>query len=67
MAETLETPAPEQEADDFGRWGRVLDTAGVIAGVFLILIVADIWTDGRLISRRLGYGQGGDPGEPGSD
>lgn len=31
----------------------MLDAAGIIAGVLLIVIVADIWTDGRLISRHL--------------
>jgi hypothetical protein len=31
----------------------MLDTAGLIAGALLVFIVADILTDGRLISRRL--------------
>lgn len=30
-----------------------MDTAGLIAGVILVVIVADILTDGRVISRRL--------------
>lgn len=42
-----ETPAPERD------WGRILDAAGIIAGIALIVIVIDIWTDGRVISRRL--------------
>ena len=41
---------PQGEARD---WGRALDIAGIIAGIFLAAIIADIWTDGRLISRRL--------------
>lgn len=36
-----------------GGWGRVLDTAGVLAGIVLVAIVIDIFSDGRLISRRL--------------
>ncbi len=49
-----ETPAPPTEtaAETEGGWGW-LDTAGLIAGCILIAIVADILTDGRLISRRL--------------
>lgn len=44
--------APEEtETDD--RWGRVLDAAGVVAGVVLVVIVFDIVTDGRFVSRWL--------------
>ena len=54
------TGDPPGEARD---WGRALDAAGIIAGIFLALIVADIWTDGKLISRRL-LGRGKDtPGD----
>lgn len=51
---TQQPPPDGAETPDTGvNWGRVLDAAGILAGVFLILIVADIWSDGRLISRRL--------------
>ena len=43
-------------------WGRILDAAGIVAGLLLAVIVADIWTDGRLISRRLRR-NGGEPVE----
>jgi hypothetical protein len=43
---------PDQE-DTGGGWGRALDAAGVLAGVILVVIVVDIFSDGRLISRRL--------------
>lgn len=33
-------------------WNWV-DTCGIIAGVVLVVILADVFTDGRLISRRL--------------
>jgi hypothetical protein len=45
-----DTESPAAEARD---WGRALDIAGIIAGVFLIAIIADIWSDGKLISRHL--------------
>lgn len=45
-------PAGEQE-EPGGGWGRALDAAGVLAGVVLVVIVIDIFSDGRLISRRL--------------
>lgn len=48
-AKTAEPAAPDAEP---GGWGA-MDTAGLIAGVILIFIVADILTDGRVISRRL--------------
>ena len=41
------------EADDQPRGWDWLDTAGLIAGVVLIVILADIFTDGRVISRHL--------------
>ena len=34
-------------------WGRVLDFAGILAGVLLVVIVVDVWTDGRVVSRWL--------------
>lgn len=53
---------PGQDAPDAAGggldWGRVLDAAGIVAGLLLAVIVADIWTDGRLISRRLHRGGG---------
>lgn len=71
MADTPESPGPGPGADDSVTsgespdWGRLLDAAGIIAGVLLIVIVADIFTDGRLISRHLyrpprGEGETGD-------
>jgi hypothetical protein len=36
-----------------GAWSRALDVAGVLAGVLLVAMAADMITDGRLISRRL--------------
>lgn len=55
-------PAPEGEARD---WGRALDAAGIIAGILLALIIADIWTDGKLISRHLIRPRpDGEPGDP---
>ena len=69
MADT-ESPGPGPGADDSSTsgespdWGRLLDAAGILAGVLLIVIVADIWTDGRLISRRLHRpGHEGDTGD----
>ncbi len=54
-------PAPaEGEPDEGGAWGRIVDGAGIIAGVVLAVIVVDIFTDGRFISRRLGWGRRGD-------
>jgi len=43
-------PAPGDAAS--GGWGW-LDTAGLIAGALLLVMLADIITDGRLISRRI--------------
>lgn len=46
--------ASNETSDSAGvSWGRVLDTAGIVAGVLLVAMIADILTDGRLISRRL--------------
>jgi hypothetical protein len=61
MADTLAAPAetlaadPDPVSDEPGgvNWGRVLDAAGIAAGILLVLIVADVWTEGRFISRRL--------------
>jgi len=41
------------EGEPAGGGVRWLDWAGAAAAVVLVLIVADIWTDGRLISARL--------------
>jgi len=49
---STETAAPEA-AEDAPRGWDWLDTCGVAAAVIVILIAADIFTDGRLISRRL--------------
>jgi hypothetical protein len=48
-------PAPAPAVPDArpDPWGIVLDTAGIIAGIALVVIVIDVWTDGRLVSRRL--------------
>lgn len=43
--------AGEEQQDEGSGW-TWLDTAGVLAGAVLALIVIDIWADGR-ISRRL--------------
>lgn len=47
--------APAAETDEPAgiNWGRVIDGAGILAAGILVLIVADIFSDGRLISRRL--------------
>lgn len=50
---STETPAPAAEEQDAPKGWDTFDTLGVIAGVLLVAIVADILTDGRLISRRL--------------
>jgi len=50
----VEAPAPPLEDDsERSGWGRVMDAAGILAGLLLLVIVADIWSDGRLVSRRL--------------
>lgn len=59
-----EQPPAGGETDtetDGPNWSRVLDVAGVVAGVALAAIVVDIWTDGRLISRRIAGRGGGEP------
>ena len=72
----MQTPAaPEQDtgpatepdnAADGQAWGRALDVLGIFAGVALVVIVVDIWTDGRFISRRLFHAEGGaDIDQPG--
>jgi hypothetical protein len=71
MAESTAGPSPGADAppasdgeDDAPDWGRLLDAAGIVAGILLLLICADIWSDGRLISRRLhGGGEGGEPAD----
>jgi hypothetical protein len=34
-----------------------VDAAGIIAGALLVIIAIDVWTDGRLVSRRLRRGK----------
>jgi hypothetical protein len=72
MADSAAGPGPD--ADTTGSdtaeapdWGRLLDAAGIVAGVILVVIIADIWTDGRLVSRRLRRGGEGEPGDPAAD
>jgi hypothetical protein len=60
------TGAPPDDGTRGPDWGLLLDTAGVLAAVLLIVIVADVWTDGRLISRRL-PGWKEDPSDPAAD
>ena len=57
-----ETDVTDDSGGEGRNWGRVLDGAGIVAGVVLAAIVIDIWTDGRFISRRL-RGGAGEPGE----
>lgn len=52
MDDTDQVPAEEQ-AEGTGRAGRMLDAAGIAAGVVLVVILLDIWTDGKVISRWL--------------
>jgi hypothetical protein len=69
MADTTTAPpdaAPAEDAPAPRDWGRALDVAGVLAGVVLAVIVADILTDGRLVSRRL-HKPKGDAGERPAD
>jgi hypothetical protein len=47
------TPAPETEETEAGPKFDWVDAVGIFAGIVLIVIVADVFTDGRLISRRL--------------
>ena len=50
---SIETPAQAAApAAEPPAW-EVMDTLGLLAAVFLVFIVADILSDGRLISRRL--------------
>ena len=51
MNSTETAPAPAETEEPKG-W-TALDTAGVIAAILLVVIVADIATDGRIVSRRL--------------
>lgn len=70
MADSQEGPGPGADTEpahgEARDWGRVLDIAGIAAGVVLVFIVADILSDGRLISRRLPWAprQEGETGEP---
>jgi len=58
---------PAQEDAPAGRGSRAMDAAGAAAAVVLALIVADIFTDGRLISRRLArWRDGRQPDDSGS-
>jgi hypothetical protein len=59
-----DAPGPDAEAPD---WGRLLDAAGIAAGVVLLVIIADIWTDGKFISRYLRRGGEGETGDPAAD
>jgi hypothetical protein len=43
---------PASPEDEAGGW-HWLDTAGIAAGLLLVVIVADVWTDGRVLSRPL--------------
>lgn len=45
-----EPEAPTEETAPGWNW---VDTCGIIAGIVLVVILADVFTDGRLISRRL--------------
>lgn len=45
----------EEDQDQGGVWGRIMDGAGIVAGLALGAILIDIFTDGRFISRRLGW------------
>lgn len=63
--ETPAKPADPPAEDQGGGWGA-MDTLGVIAGILLAVIVADILTDGRVISRRLrGQPKPAEPEVPG--
>lgn len=57
MEDSQVTPGPEADASDDRGLGRFLDAAGIIAGIALVVMVIDVLTDGRLISRRL-FGDG---------
>jgi hypothetical protein len=50
--ETTAATAAATEPDEPAGWNWV-DTCGLIAGAILVVICLDIFTDGRLISRRL--------------
>jgi hypothetical protein len=65
MAATKEQPAAAEEEPRDG-WGP-LDTAGLTAALILLLIGIDIWTDGKLISRRLFKSSEAKPEEPPSE
>jgi len=56
-------PATDGDGAGAPDWGRLLDAAGIVAGVILLVILADIWTDGRLVSRHLRPRGEGDTGD----
>jgi hypothetical protein len=65
-----QTAAPDAETTEPAGgqgWGRLLDLAGIAAGILLIVIVADIVSDGRLISRRLRKPQDGEASDRPAD
>ena len=49
---STDTTTQADQPEEAKGWDA-LDTAGLIAAVLLVVIVADIATDGRLVSRRL--------------
>ena len=50
-----------------GRWGQVMDWAGAVALVLLVVMAVDVVTDGRFISRRLRRRRGGEGDDSGDD
>lgn len=45
-------PQAGTEPDAARHWGGILlDIAGIAAGIMLVLIVVDIWADGRISGR----------------
>lgn len=55
--------SPDGPEETGGGWGRALDAAGIVAGVVLVAIVIDIFSDGRFISRRLHREKGEGPAD----
>jgi hypothetical protein len=64
MADDTGQPAPEAEAGAEGPRVVWLDWAGGAAAVILAVILVDIWTDGRFISRALLRWRDRKDGEP---
>ena len=63
-------PAPGQQAPDFPQrdvGGLVLDIAGVLAAGVLVVIIVDVWTEGKLSgwwrNRRAGVVSAPDPSQ----